>query len=139
MGTTRIRTTVTPLYPGSFFPEEGNSVEIPFSDQLTALAAVKDDGHWFALEVSTKTQKLWTDGDGGELWRQVGDSLGYRIYVGEVLSVSDIENMEDTALYSILLSNMRGNGWERVVRTRLGNFQPLEPDDVVVDPADLVC
>jgi hypothetical protein len=30
------------------------------------------------------------------------------------------------------LSNMRANGWERVIRTRRGNFQPIEPGDVVV-------
>lgn len=36
---------------------------------------------------------------------------------------------EDVA---ILVSNMRGNGWSRVVRTRKGNWQPLMSRDVVL-------
>jgi hypothetical protein len=28
----------------------------------------------------------------------------------------------------ILVSNMKGNGWKRVVRTRCGNFQPFETE-----------
>ena len=32
----------------------------------------------------------------------------------------------------ILLRNMRGNGWNRVIRTRLGTFKPYEDGVVVV-------
>jgi hypothetical protein len=34
--------------------------------------------------------------------------------------------------YKILVSNMEGNNWPLVVRTRKGNFQPLEKDDVIL-------
>lgn len=31
-----------------------------------------------------------------------------------------------------LISNMEGNGWNRVVKTRRGNWQPLEEGDTVI-------
>ena len=135
--TIRIKITATPLYPGSLFAEDGRPVEIPDADPQTALAAVDDDGSWFALLVKTARQKRWTDGDGGELWRTVSELGRYHIFVGEELTAADIERWDDADQYAILLSNMRGNGWERVVRTRRGNFQPVEPGDVVVAPAEL--
>jgi len=130
MSTTRTRITVAPLYPGSLFPEDGRPVEIPDTDSATALAAVADDGRWFALEVRTTPQKRWTDGDGGELWTSTGEGSSYRIYAGESFTVADVEQLPGD--YSILLSNMRGNGWAKIVRTRRGNWQPLEGDDVVI-------
>jgi hypothetical protein len=132
---TRTRITATPLYPGSFFPENGRPVEIPDADPETARAAVGDDEAWFALDVRTTTQKRWTDGDGEEMWRTAAELSRYRIYLGEVLTADDIERLDDGHDYSILLANMRGNGWERVVRTRRGNFQPVEPVDVVLPAA----
>lgn len=133
--TTRTRITATPLYPGSFFPEDGRPVEIPDADPQTALAAFSgDDVGWFALEVVTATQKRWTDGDGEEMWRNDGTTSRYRIYVGEALTAADVARLPGD--HHILLSNMRGNEWERVVRTRRGNFQPLVPGDVVIAPAE---
>jgi hypothetical protein len=134
--TTRTVITATPLYPGSLFPEDGRPVEIPDATPEAALATAGEDDRWFALDVRTTTQKRWTDGDGGEMWRVVEESSRYRIYVGEVLTADDLEHLPGIADYSILLSNMRGNGWERVVRTRRGNFQPIEPGDVVLAPAE---
>lgn len=131
MFTSRTMITVTPLFPGSLFPEEGSPVEISNSDVQTALDAVEGDG-WFALEVATRTQKRWEDGDGGELWLDTGNSSGYHIYSGEELTVEDVQNLNDGRDYSILLTNMRVNSWHKVVRTRRGNFQPLEPNDVVI-------
>jgi len=130
--TTRTRVTATPLYPGSFMPEEGRPVEIPDATSQTALAAVDDDGRWFALEVRTSTQKRWDDGAGGEMWTTEGAPTTYRIYLGETLTAADLEQRPDADSYAILLSNMRGNGWDRVVQTRRGNFQPVDANDVVV-------
>jgi hypothetical protein len=128
----RTRTTVTPQYPGSFFAEEGHSIEIPDAEPRTALAAVQDDGAWFALEVRTTTQKRWTDGNGGELWvKEDGvPSSTYRIYIGEALTTEDVEKLPGDN--SILLANMRSNGWDPIIRTRRGNFQPFEEGDVVL-------
>jgi hypothetical protein len=134
---TRQKATATPLYPGIFFPEDGRPVELADDDPQTALATMSDDDQWFALDVRTTSEKRWTDGDGGELWRTAAELFRYRIYVGEALTAEDIEQLDDGEDYSILLSNMRGNGWERVVRTRRGNFQPVEPVDHVVAAAQV--
>lgn len=133
--TAKIRTliTATPLYPGSFFPEEGRPVEIPDADPQTAIAAIPDP-KWFALDVRTRRQKRWTDGDGGEMWHTASELSRYRIYVGEELTEEDVKRLDGD--HSILLANMRGNGWERIVRTRQGNFQPVERGDVVLSTAE---
>lgn len=36
----------------------------------------------------------------------------------------------------ILVRNMEGNGWDRVIRTRAGNFKPFEASDVLLGEAD---
>jgi hypothetical protein len=127
--TTRIRTTATPLYPGSFFPEEGSPVTIPDASPETALRAVSGDEGWFAVEVDTFTEERWTNGRGGEQWIAVSPRKSYRIYAGEELIAADIPDIPENR---ILLRNMEGNGWRSVVRTRSGNFQPLADGDVVV-------
>lgn len=129
MSNTRTMVTATPLYPGSFVSEEGSSVVVNDADVNTVLAAVEDDGRWFAVEVTTSKQKRWTDDDGGEMWTTVGKPQRYRIYLGEKLTIADVEQLPGE--YSILLSNMRSNGWDPICRTRRGNFQPIEPGDVV--------
>lgn len=60
------------------------------------------------------------------------------IYFGEALTVEDVERLNggDARLsgeYRILLSNMRGNGYSRVVRTIRGSFHPLNKGDVVIN------
>lgn len=132
MITTRTHITATPMYPGSFLPEDGRPKVIADSSPHTAISSINDDGRWFCLEVKTSTQKLWTDGDGGEKWMPGGASSSYRIYIGEALTAADVEGLDDGDDHTILLSNMRGNGWKRVVRTRRGNWQPVEPGDVVL-------
>lgn len=129
---TRRHVTATPLYPGSFFAETGRPVTLPDSSPSTASAYVEDDGVWFGIEVRSVVQKRWTDGDGGEMWTPEGETSSYRIYVGELFTAEQIEALPDADLHDILLSNMRGNGWKHVVKTRRGNFQPVEDKDVVV-------
>lgn len=36
----------------------------------------------------------------------------------------------------MLLANMESNGWERVVRTRLGNWQPFEDGDALLGDSE---
>jgi hypothetical protein len=40
--------------------------------------------------------------------------------------------MRNAEEFGILISNMRGNGWERVVECRTHNWQPLMEGDVVL-------
>lgn len=128
--TVRVRHTATPLYPGSFYPEEGRPVEISDASSGTALDAVPDDGRWFAVEVATHVEKRYASSAGDEMWVPSNSSDRYRIYIGELLTSDDVRALPGD--HTILLSNMQSNGWDPIVRTRRGNFQPLEEGDVVI-------
>jgi hypothetical protein len=49
---------------------------------------------------------------------------------GEQFDAAGVEALPGD--HHILLANMRGNGWEHVVRCRTGNFQPMQPGDEIV-------
>jgi len=51
-------------------------------------------------------------------------------YFGQAMTLAEVKREMPDAL--TLISNMEGNGWERVVKTRRGNFQPLELEDRVI-------
>lgn len=52
-------------------------------------------------------------------------------YFGKAMTLDEVAALPiDT---TILQSNMRCNGWARVVRTIRGNFQPLTANDTVID------
>lgn len=51
-------------------------------------------------------------------------------YLGETLTLEDVKALPGDT--QILQSNMRCNGWDTVVRTVCGNFQPLREGDVVI-------
>jgi len=130
-----------PKYPGSFFSEEGASVRIDNPGTETAIAPFKDSDTWFAITVTESWWQRWESEEGDVEWRPCKPTLAtpvkqHVIYRGEVLTADDITRMavDDGPDYSILLANMRGNGWDRVVRTNRGNFQPVEPGDVVLAP-----
>jgi len=53
---------------------------------------------------------------------------GGRIYT-EAEVAAELPNSE------ILLSNMRGNDWNRVIQTRCGNFKPFTDEDILVEEA----
>lgn len=52
-------------------------------------------------------------------------------YIGDVYTIEDIEKMQDPSL-DILLSNMKCNNFPKVVKTNIGNYQPLKEGDIVV-------
>lgn len=63
--------------------------------------------------------------------KQVAES-GYYFLGGQVKTLAEVEAEEPG---SILASNMRGNGWDKVVTTNNSYkwTQPLEPGDVVLE------
>jgi hypothetical protein len=129
---TETRHHVTYLYPGFFFPEDGKRCQIgePTVEQVQANSP---DDQWFAAEVSTQQYTRWTDGGGGEKWLPTEGSTRskFRVLVGETLTAEDVAALDGD--HSILLSNMRSNRWDRVCRTRRGNFQPVDANDVVIE------
>lgn len=59
-------------------------------------------------------------------------------YFGEVFTLDQVKALEPAKNYSILVSNMQCNKWDRVVRTVRGNFQPLHEGDRVIALAETV-
>lgn len=51
-------------------------------------------------------------------------------YFGKIITPKNVA--KEVASVSTLISIMKEKGYRRVVRTRRGNFQPLQKDDVVV-------
>jgi len=133
---TQNRTHVTYLYPGSFLPEEGRTVRVADATLAWALRHSPDD-RWFAAEFSTQDWQRWTNAEGDEKWMPVSGArpVKRRVYVGEAMTVDQVAALPGD--HRTLISNMNGNGWATVVRTRAGNFQPVEDGDVVVSAADV--
>jgi len=54
-------------------------------------------------------------------------------YFGDPYNLDQIRalNAQDRK-FDILLSNMEANSWSRVVKTRIGNWQPLDQGDKVI-------
>lgn len=70
----------------------------------------------------------------GEVLRGKPKNHGPMIYFGEVYTVADVERLKPQSDYRVLLSNMRGNGYDRVVRTVRGNWKPLDENVNVLPP-----
>lgn len=51
-------------------------------------------------------------------------------YFGRAMTLDDVKREVPNS--DILVRNMQGNGWDLVVKTRCGNFQPLTSLDTIV-------
>lgn len=133
--TTKMRVFVTPIYPGFFFPEEGRGLEFStFADDNEIVSNFSGDKTWFALQVKTVEYERYTNDNGDENWFMTSKKpTSRRIYVGEILDASQVAALDGD--HEILLDNMEFNDWDTVVRTRCGNFQPVESNDTVLRDA----
>lgn len=111
---------VTFLFPGSFYPEETivqiDSRESTFDIPGNCFAYYL----WDRIEVVQGDETLY-----GERKNKTG-----RFYFGEVLTIDDVKSKYPES--KILISNMEMNNWKKIVRTRRGNFQPIEAADTVL-------
>lgn len=121
------------FYPGAFFSEEEytkkcntreeviNHVKrkknVPFAIQIRKIdefSAKREDGKSFIDKDITKDR--------------------YRIYLGGVVyNLKQLEEMSklDPKEYKVLYQNIKGNGYERAIKTRYGNWQPLSKGDKI--------
>lgn len=54
-------------------------------------------------------------------------------YQGERMTLNEVkERFGNDRNYSILISNMENNGYDAVVKTRFGQFMPLNKEDTVI-------
>lgn len=116
------------LMPGSFMSEPMVKPISAYSVK-EAVDAAPDDAFCFTIYEVEETPDLGPD----FLVLPKPKNRSVKHYIGgTVLSVDAVEAMEGD--YAILVANMRGNGWDFVVRCRTGNFQPYAPGDVMVAP-----
>jgi len=52
-------------------------------------------------------------------------------YFGRAMTLAEVK--KELPSERILIFKMENNGWDRVVKTRTGNFQPFEEDDCIVE------
>jgi hypothetical protein len=131
----RVETYVELIHPGSFFSETScRRVESRAPIDVSAKDLRAFGYRFFDVRVFSATRE---DGEMFET-REARSNVSRWTYAGEKLARADVELLEraDGKRWEILLSNMRCNGIEHVVRTRFGQCIPLDPGDVVVpDPA----
>lgn len=122
---------VTYYYPGILFPEE--STDPIASRDARAAARFAPEGA-FAFTFHDKVITTTTvDGQEVTLSSKPMNKTG-RYYIDAQPFTAD----EVAALpgdHEIMLSNMRANRWDTMLRCRAGNWQPLEPGDEIVSAA----
>lgn len=128
MSGTTVTTYVEYLSPGSFVSEES---AVPVTGRDPARIAREAPASVFAFrfyDIATTTVTV----SGKQVETKSGAiNATARYYIdAEKLTAADVEALPGD--HKILLSNMRGNGWDPILRCRTGNFQPLEDGDVVI-------
>ncbi|MEE9510396.1 MAG: hypothetical protein V3V81_07880 [Candidatus Bathyarchaeia archaeon] len=70
---------------------------------------------------------------GEMLWGKKKNYSGI-YYFGEVMSLKEVKEQRLSIRGSkMLINNMEGNGWKRIVKTRMGNFQPFSKRDKIIE------
>jgi hypothetical protein len=130
MGTVKTAKYATIYYPGILF-SESSTIKVRSFNPQTVLKKIKKEKSAFAFQFSERKEQ----GSGKERLTGSSKDVGPKYYIGEVLTAEQIVKLEGD--YGILISNMKCNGWTHVVRCRAGNWQPLDPGDVVFDTKTL--
>lgn len=124
--TTEATTTtyVAYQYPGSFFSEESVKPVVARNPQQQANDAPDSAFAFFYFDIVTTVVNV--EGE------RIETSSGRRNIIKTYYIDAELLTSDQVAAlpgdHSILLSKMRGNGWDPIVRCRTGNFQPFEED-----------
>lgn len=112
------------FYPGSFVPESSIQEVIDRAVPVEVPKGAYGFHHFSREEIE----------QAGELLMGKPKDYDPMTYYGEILTLEQVQALEPARNYNILVSNMECNGWNQVVRTVCGNFQPLNEGDKVVSP-----
>lgn len=115
---------LTYFYPGSFFDEDSTK-EVKKRDPKAATKNAPKGAFGFQFYERTKIVLA-----GETLWGEVRHKSPLHYLGGEVYTLAQVRKHFPGE--KILISNMRGNGYDRVIRTRRGNWKPLNNGDVLV-------
>lgn len=117
------KTFVTVWYPGSFFAEE-DTHEVKERDPMAIAGKYP---RCFAFKFFDQVCGETEIGGEKQKVRSKPRNESPKYFPGGKLM--NAEEVEKTVPNSrILVTNMRGNGWDQIVKTRVGNFQPFEKD-----------
>ena len=108
-----IKHFVTFYYTGSFMSEET-------TEEISTRSEIDIPKYAFCYQ--------FHDEVGGEKINKTG-----RYYLGEVQNIEQVQSLNTDGKLDILISNMKSNKWDLVIKTRLGNYQPFTDDDKCVD------
>lgn len=129
------KTYVRYFMPGAFVSEEGTR-EVPERNPYQIARELPADV--FAFEFFDKLVTTVKDGD-EEVQLASGErNRSGRFYIdAEKLTASDIASAAAVEVLPgdrrrVLLSNMRSNGWDVMLRCRTGNFQPMQAGDSII-------
>lgn len=115
---------VTFYYPGSFVDEEETR-------------AIAKRGEIGAVPPAAFGYQEWDREEhekDGEVLKGQPKNRGPMTYFGTAYTADEVEKLSPADRYRILLNNMRGNGWERVVRTERGNWRAFTDDVRLLPP-----
>ena len=124
-----VTTYVEYLFPGVLFPEESAHSVTERNPGRIAREAPEGVFAFRFYDVVTTTATT-AGGEQVKLRSGAVNSTGRYYIDAEKLTAADVEALPGD--HRILLSNMRGNGWDVILRCRTGNFQPLESGDVTI-------
>jgi len=114
--------------PGSLFSE---SDYVKLQTRNVAAAVAKMPKNAFAFQLYDVCVREGVLEDGKKITDRKEENRSGRYYPdGKLYSLQ--EAIADHGEKSILVSNMRCNKWDPLVKTRLGNHQPFEKDDMII-------
>jgi len=121
-------TYVAYQHPGSFFSEETVKPVNARNPQQQADDAPDSAFAFFYFDIVTTVVDVECERIETTSGRR---NISKTYYIdAELLTSNEVAALPGD--HSILLSNMRGNGWDPIVRCRTGNVQPFEADKHVL-------
>lgn len=109
-------------YPGAFFSEHSTE---EIAERNAELVKVPEGA--FAYQFYDREE---VEVDGETLRGECKNYSGFT-YFGKAYTLEEVKS--EFPQYTTLISNMECNGWNKVVRTRRGNWQPIEEGDIVIE------
>lgn len=114
------------FYPGSFVAE--TEVEEVKSKDATKIQ-VPDGSYGFRF---FDRQEITAENEKHEPETLYGKPKNYSgvFYFGRIMTLDDVKREMPDA--TILIGNMETNKWDKVVKTRCGNFQTFKEEDTIL-------
>ncbi len=122
-----VKQMVEYVYPG-IIVSESSSKQMSQRDPREAVIMAPESSYAFRFYEVTKALDLGADFKVTPVAR---NHSAWHYIDGQIFTVADVEARQDPS-DEILISNMKCNGYDRVVKCRTGNWVPMSEGDVVV-------